>query len=374
MVKKIFFALGIVILIALIALFIMNRRPAQPIPDILTLPQKDNRPLSEIPETTGIPSLSVTSTQLGGLSDENIATSSSDSIRPIFDRPMGFLAVDYPDVYAFDFQEKSVKVFNVEEKTYRELLRDKNIRSILFSPSKGTVLVEKNINSRSRFFLIDLVQDTTASVDAFARSFVWDLKDTLWYHYSNNSSVNYIGTIQNKKSSRVISVGFPDPVFAPLRGNIFIANKTNSPLFFINVTTQKRRILVSQQSFFSLLANNTYVFASYGSENAKKSSIINAAGTIVKTFPWGTLSQKCTFDRMLVCGVSVDQLSVGSPEDWEMMKRPFFDKIVIYDIERDTAREIELPDRFDVVSPSITPLGIIFWNRIDAQAYLVPMK
>ena len=54
MVKKIFFALGIVILIALIALFIMNRRPAQPIPDILTLPQKDNRPLSEIPETTGV--------------------------------------------------------------------------------------------------------------------------------------------------------------------------------------------------------------------------------------------------------------------------------------------------------------------------------
>ena len=56
------------------------------------------------------------------------------------------------------------------------------------------------------------------------------------------------------------------------------------------------------------------------------------------------------------------------------MKYSFSDKIIVFNTTKAEINEIEIGDGFDILSPTLTPIGIIFTNRIDSKIYFVPRE
>ena len=56
-----------------------------------------------------------------------------------------------------------------------------------------------------------------------------------------------------------------------------------------------------------------------------------------------------------------------------MLDPSYDEKIIIYDSKTNTVKEIKLEEKFDLIKPKLTPLGIIAWDRLTMKFYLIKL-
>lgn len=374
LVKKLFFALGVIMVISLIVLGWRELQPKKPIPDLIELPERGGQvtdaPLdAPLTETTPVDTNQPTTTNQS-------ATTGSNIVKLLFDQPLGFISVAYPYLYAYDYTDKNLKAFDLENKTFRELYGGDEIGFVSFSPFKNLIAFKRRVAGVERFYLLDLIRDKVLPLNFFVKKINWGDGDDLFYYYSNNSGVNYIGRITNGQDSKLLDLGLLNPSFEFRQGKLLSASERQSPLFMINPSSGERQTLVTSKPFISFKSSLKYLFVSYPAEGnaAWKSFLLSPNGSALYSFNWGTLAQKCSLKEMLICGVPTDQNLIGLPEDWLEFRKSFSDRLIVFDPTKSDLREVSLGEGFDVVSPEITPLGVIFQNRLDSKVYLVPLE
>lgn len=383
MIKKIFIGLGIIVITGISVLAFREFVHKNPIPDIIELPSQYRKITNE---GSSITQSTTTKYQDEQSTSVKESTKKEPLVRLLINAPFGFAEIDYPNLYGYDYTNKSVKIFNLKDKTYKDLYSNSSIDFVALSPLKRFLVFRERDSNFPVFYLLDLKKDKIYPLDIFIKKIIWEKNDELVYYFSNNSMVNYIGKIQfdisGLKNIKIIDTGALNPEFKFFSNKILLASEKNSPLFLIDSKTTERKILLSEKKYVSFLSNEKLIFASYVDQNWK-SAIINASGQIIKSFNWGTFKEKCLFSstsqktekNILVCGVPKIQSAVGLPDNWFDLRQNFEDKIIIIDTNKiNEIKEIDIGDNFDVLSPQLTPVGIIFTNRIDSKVYLVPIE
>ncbi|MCS7183859.1 MAG: hypothetical protein NZ866_00745 [Patescibacteria group bacterium] len=360
-IKKIFIILGAIVLISLIFLFSREyfvKKPEKTIPlereetEIIQEEKNEQLSLQEQEEKT---TLSETSTEV--ISKKPIL---------LFDFPLLFPFINYPNVYAYDPQSKTIRAYNLEEKTYEELYQEENVSYALFSENENLFFVKL----KNRFYLIDKLKDKKYSLPYFTQRVFFN-KNIPYVFISSLSGNNYLAKFEEKEE-KIIDVYILNPDIDFLEDGFLIAENLkftfSSPLYFKN--SKEIKVLVPPKSFLTFLSNKKdLIYVSY-LDNTWKSFLIDKNGNYEKEFNFGTLKEKCTFNELLICGISRNQ-DYSQIENWYYLKNSFFDDLIIYNPLNNNFQVIKLDGDFDILQPQLTPLGIIFFNRLDAKLYLL---
>jgi hypothetical protein len=123
--------------------------------------------------------------------------------------------------------------------------------------------------------------------------------------------------------------------------------------------------------FFDVLTNKNkdLIFLVFRENNRWQSKIIDLSKKDKYSFSWATNKEKCSFDKVLICALPIN----FNPEEWLMMNPSYDEKIIIFDPENGSLKEINLEEKFDFIKPKLTPLGIIAWDRLTAKFYLLKL-
>lgn len=388
MIKKLFIVLGLIVIIGFSFLLFNEFSHKKPIPSIIELPSKyQSDKNNNIQEPLASEQAPTTSQQIN-LSDSETAgeqqsqKDKNPTITPqlFLDDPIGFINIDYPNLYGYDYKNKSFRVFNIQNKTYKELYSNPNIDFISISPSKNLIAFRENNKKVSSLFLADLLKDKIYPLGVFIKNIYWNNANELIYYFSNDSTVNYIGKIKKSKTSatnfentKITDVGALNPQFIYENNKLLIISESDSPLFLIDTLTNKTSVLLPKKQHISFLLFGNLIFASYINQEWK-SLVLNYSGQILKEFNWGTFKEKCSVSNVLICGVDKNQTLSGLPNDWYELQKSFYDKLIMIDLKTMEEKEINIAGQFDILSPQLTPLGIIFTNRLDSKLYFIPTE
>ncbi|MEK7674045.1 MAG: hypothetical protein AAB371_02525 [Patescibacteria group bacterium] len=380
MIKKIFVGLGMIILVGFGILIFKEFNYQKPIPDIIELPSgyrtDDSIPVAieKQQEITPTDATTIANTR-----------ANKQSVSLLIDSVLGFAEIEYPNLYAFDYKEKSIKIFDLKNRTYKELYSNPDINFVSFSPRKNNIIFKKSVKGFSQFYLLNLIKDKIYPLEIFIKNISWINDTEFLYYFSNNSSVNYIGkaviSSSGLKNEKLVDIGTINPQFNFANNNLLISSEKQSPLFLISLKTKSRKIVFDEMPYISFLTDGNLIFVNYAKQSLS-SAIIDGTGKILKKFDWGTFKEKCYLSNTtlgqtqikLICGVPTGDQSAGSYLDWKELRSSTSDKLVIVDIKTFDIKEIKIEGDFDILNPRLTPIGIIFTNRLDSKLYLAPVE
>ncbi|GIW66175.1 MAG: hypothetical protein KatS3mg095_0073 [Candidatus Parcubacteria bacterium] len=367
-IKKIFIILGLIIFIAFVILIsreYLIKKPEKKIPleesqtiikteDIIEESQKSTENLNTTSEES--------------LEDQRKIQEISKKPILLFDFPLLFPTINYPEVYAYDPQSKTIRSYNIEEKTYQEIYKDENINYVLFPNNKNIFFIK----SKSNFYLIDVIKDKKYNLP-YSTQKVFFNQNIPYILVSGLTTNGYLAEFQEKEK-KIIDLYILNPDIDFSNYGFLIGENLkfsfSSPLY-LKKTNKDITSILPTKSYLSFISNkNDLVFVSYV-DNMWKSFLINLKdNSIKKEFNFGTLKEKCSFEKILICGVPKNQ-NYNKLEDWYYLKKSFDDDLIIYDPENDNFQAIKIDGNFDIIQPQLTPLGIIFFNKNDAKLYLL---
>jgi len=379
--RKTFLILGIatIILITLVSFlgyFITRKKEVPKEPKVVEVPEESQSPLPVtkeelplIPEKKEIFSIETSSEIF------QETTTSKKEIRPLFDSELLFIDLLYPYIYVYSPQEGIIKYLNLEDKSYKELYKSFSIYSPSVSPTRKRLLFKEN----QEWKVLDFSFDEIKTIKENVTSFKWKNDDLIFFVFDEESGGRILKLSDFKKNPLLLAnlnlpqakieifgemvLIWPDPLISP-----------SSPIFFLNLKNPKTiKLLFEKKSWPSFLVSDDqkYLFFSYEENGSLVSKLFDKNLKEIKTFNWSSLAEKCNFRKVLICGVSLNNVSY---EDWLKLKKASKDKIVIYDPQNKEEKEIVLNGNFDVLKPQLSPLGLIFWNRNDAKLYVVNLK
>ncbi|MER3570364.1 MAG: hypothetical protein C4348_02065 [Patescibacteria group bacterium] len=380
--SKKFFLLGAIIILIILLItgfgyYSSLKKPEEKKPTIVEAPEQETKPQPINTETPVFPTLPTEKpTETEEIPETFIPTSTSESkIKKLFDKELAYGDLYYPYIYIYDPQEGILKYLNLEDKTYKEIYKSSNISNISVSPTrKRIVFVENN-----RLNLLDLSKDSFINFKEKISSFIWK-NDELYFFAFDNLNGGFVGKFfdLNKEPLILEKLNF---IRAKLEifGNLLLVyadslNSINSPVFALNLSKPAGfSLYLEPKNYYSLISSNDgkYLFVSY-QEDSWKSKIIDQNKKELIAFDWGTLKEKCSFVDVLVCGVPLNQKT--DINDWYKLKRSYQDKIIIFNPKTKELKEVNLDGFFDVIKPKLTPIGIVFWNRNDANFYIVNLE
>lgn len=283
--------------------------------------------------------------------------------RLLFDKPLLFLDIDYPKIYIYDFQEGIIKYTNIEDETYKEIFKVFDLKNAFMSEDKTKIVIETD----GGFKLLDINKDFLFNLPLSTKKIIFAPEPILYINDNKKSS--YLAYFKDNKTTKIRNLGILNPNFEVLKNSILIYEE-NSPIFSLDLKKPSQlSIFLPEQKNYDILTNKNknLIFVSFKENNLWQSKIIDLSKKTKYSFSWGTIKEKCTFDDILVCALS----SNLEPEDWRMFQPNFDEKIIIYNPKNDEVKEINLEEKFDIVKPKLTPMGIIFWNRLDSKIYLL---
>lgn len=298
------------------------------------------------------------------------STNQLDIKKPIllFNFPIIFPDIKYPEAYGYDPQSKTVRIYNIEEKTYQEIYKDENLNYLLFSKN-GLLFFTK---SKNKFHLINRVNDKKYDLPYFTQK-VYFKEDIPYVFVSNLSGNNYLAEFDGFEK-KILDIFILNPEIDFLNSGIALGENlksTNLSPLYLKFYNNDLKLLLSPKSYLSFITNKkNLIFVSYVDNNWKSNLIDINNNDTIKEFNFGTLKEKCTFEELLICGVPKDQLFTKI-EDWYYLKETFDDNLIIYDPITNNLQTIKLAEGFDIINPKLTPLGIIFFNRNDSFLYLI---
>lgn len=285
------------------------------------------------------------------------------SYSPLFDQEMYYLDLDYPNLYTYDYTDAVVKVFNLEDETYKEIYKIIDFQKAIFSPDKSKMVVQAG----SDLSLLDINTDKLFLLPSMVKKFVFADKDLIVY-LSNNKDLSYLAYFREGKTNKIRDLGILDPELLFIGNNkILLYQKSNSyPVFLLDLKSPANiNLFLEEDTNYSLLVNKKQNLLFVSSENGSK--VIDLKNKEVKfNFPWKTAKEKCSFDDFLVCAVN----SNFNFNSWYTLGENYDEKIVIFDPEKnEVVKEINLGGKVDILTPKLIKDRVIFWNRLDSKIY-----
>lgn len=296
-------------------------------------------------------------------------TPTTTKYQSLFNKQFYYLDLDYPLLYVYDPDEEIVKYFDLENETYREIYRVFNLKEASISDDKSKIIFRSNGNLQ----LLDIKNDTLENLPALVKNFTF-AGQALVVYINNQNNISYLAYFKNGKTVKIRDIGLLNPEIISFKDNLLIY-EDKTPVFMLNLKNPAiLKIFLDAKEKYSLLPNKdkTLLFVSF-KDNTWQSSIIDINKKEKASFFWGTTKEKCSFDDVLICAVPND-LENFNPDDWKMLGFSYDGKIVIYNPKTNKTKEIVLERKFDIVKPKLTPLGIVFWNRLDAKFYLIKLE
>ncbi|GIW65800.1 MAG: hypothetical protein KatS3mg094_319 [Candidatus Parcubacteria bacterium] len=367
LIRKIFIGLGLIVFIAFVILIYKEyfiKKPEKTI--FLEEPESTIKEEESIKESRDLPSL--TSTLENIISTTSLTETTKKPIL-LFDFPLISPNINYPEVYAYDPQSKTVRTYNIEDKSYKELYKDENIIYALFPSNNNDRFF---IKSKNVFYLIDRLKDKKYSLNYLTQK-VFFYQNTPYLFISGLTTNGYLAKFQDNET-RFMDIFILNPDIDFLTNGILIAENLKyspaSPLY-LKKMNKSIELIFPPKRYLSFITNkNDLVFASF-IENSWKSLLIDGRNNVIsKEFTFGTIKEKCTFEELLICGVPKDQ-GFNKIENWYYLKSSFNDNLIIYDPQKDFFQVVKIDGDFDIIQPKLTPLGIIFYNRNDAKLYFI---
>ncbi len=363
--KRFIFGLIILLFIGVLTLVgYLKTRKVEEKPDVIEVEQ-ETKPAPILVETQKIEPILPTPTPT--LSETIPPTATPSPYQVLFNLPLLYLDLDYPLLYVYDPQESVIKYFNLEEETYREIYKVDNLENAFFSPDKTKILLKTSSFSR----LLDLKTDKIINIPPFVKSFVFYLNDLVVY-YNDQKYLSYLAFFREGKMEKIRDLGILNPEFALVKNNLLIY-ENNNPVFNLDLTRPSNfSLFLDKKESYSLLPNKNQdlIYVAFKEDGVWQSKVIDLRKKEKISFSWGTIREKCSFDEFLVCAVPLN-LDKFDKEEWSFYTPSYDEKIVIYNPKNGEIKEINLEKPFDIVKPKLTPLGIIFWNRLDAKFYLI---
>ncbi len=348
-VKLVFTLLAIVIFGALIFYFYNELKPKPPIKEEVITEEKGEEVEKEEQEP---------------LVGENIK-------RPVllFEKILLYPIIDYPFVYAYDPENKTIKEINLVDKTFKEFYKGGDIKNLSFSEDKNGILFKKDRN----YYYLDILNDKLERLPLNIKTAFW-YKNNL-YGYILTESSSYLADLK-KNLEKFVDLYILNPKFDVLNDGIIVYEDLryvySSPLILIKKDGTKKILLESAKNLSALTDKNELIFISL-MEKGWKSYLIDKNSMKLKEFNFGTLKEKCTFKDILICGVPKNQ-TLSDPSNWYYYKENFSDRLVIFDPKNNNLKYYDLDKDYDILNPTLTPLGIIYLNRLDNRLYQVSLE
>jgi hypothetical protein len=282
----------------------------------------------------------------------------------LFDQTFIYLDLDYPWLYVYDPQNKVIKSINLENKKIGEIYKVSNLKDAWISEDKTKIIVFTN----KGFTFIDRKKDITYKLSPYTKNFVFTTQ--LWLYLNDNKNISYLAKFQNGKITKIRDLGILNPEFVLLKNGILIYEK-NSPLFLLEFKDPSVLKIFLDGQFFDVLSNKNknLIFLVFRENDRWQSKIIDLSKKDMYSFSWATNKEKCSFDKVLICALPIN----FNPEEWLIMNPSYDEKIIIFDPENGSLKEINLEEKFDFIKPKLTPLGIIAWDRLSAKFYLLKL-
>lgn len=306
--------------------------------------------------------------------EADITTSKEEKIfssfKPLINKPLDFLKIDYPFIYFYDPEEVLIKQFNVENEIYKEIFKVINLEKAVFSP-QNTKLVFKTDSS---YYLLDLKKDLVYNLNPLTREFIFWGEDLILY-LNNNLSSSYLAFFKEGTVSKIIDLGIVNPRFEVFDKKILIYSQDN-PVFSLSLGKKPNlNIFLDKAEDYSLLSNSKsdLLFVSFKENNSWKSKIINTKKETINSFEWGTAKEKCSFDdRYLICAIpsNLERFDIN-----EWLFSPQNDsKLIIYNLKDEIYQEKTLKIKLDIVNPQLKDSRILFWDRLSRKFYQVNIE
>jgi hypothetical protein len=347
--------LGALIMIGFIA---GKKKKETPLPGSVEVPKEEIPspiPVSEEKTRTEIPTLTTSITTSLPLTKK---------YQILFDQVLFYIDLNYPLLYVYDLQNKIIKYLNLEDETYKEILKVSGLKNAWLSEdqSKMIILTDKG------FTLVDLKTDTIYNLSPFVKNFVFTPET--WLYLNDGKRISSLAKFQNGETTKIRDLGILNPEFALLKNGILIYEK-NSPLFLLEFKDPSLLKIFLEGQFFDVLTNKSkdLIFFVSKENDIWQSKIIDLNKKTKYSFSWATYKEKCSFDEVLVCALPKD----FDPEGWSMLISSYDEKIIVYNPKSNEIKEINLEEKFDFVRPKLTPLGIITWDRLSGKFYLLKL-
>ena len=365
-VKRIFLFLFLIILISGAIFLYKELKPKKP--ESIKESLEENIPEEQIStQTEG---------ELTPISEEESTTSEITSLQNniktpklLYEKILLYPEIDYPFIYAYDPESKTIKEINIEDKTYKEFYKSGDIQFLSFSEDKTKILFKKSQD----YYLLDTINDKLEKLPKSTKKAFWNKNDL--YLYILTPEASYI-SLYRKGIEKFVDLYILNPDFDILDNGILVYENLrynySTPLILIDKTKTKKLLLENSLNLSIISNKKDLIFASLF-EKAWKSYLINRNGNKLKEFNFGTLKEKCTFENILICGVPKNQ-TISDPAKWYYFKENFEDRIVIFDPKKNELKYFDLNGKYDVLKPKLTSLGIIFLNRFDNKLYVIPIE
>ena len=376
--KKIVFVLGLIIiivvaLISALGYFVTRKKDVSQEPKFVEVPEKNQESLLVIKEEA--PLLPEKKEETESLEISQPTTTLEENIKPLFDLEFVFIDLIYPYIYLYDPLEGIIKYLNLDDKSYKELYKSFSVYFPSVSPTRKRLILKDN----KEWKIIDFSFDEIKNLNENINSFKWKNDELIFFAFDEERGGRILKLSDFKKAPLILAnLNLPQAKIEIFGDNVLIwADPLISPftpVFSLNLKNPKSvKLIFDKKVFPSFLSSedNNYLFLSEEENGVFVSKILDKNFKEIKKFNWVSSSEKCTFKKILVCGVSLNNVTY---EEWLKLKRASRDKIIIYDPQKKEEKEITLNGNFDVVKPNISPLGLIFWNRNDAKLYVVNLE
>ena len=375
--RKNLFILGLAVLIIItlvsfLGYFVTRKKEVPREPKVVEAPEEKPVPIEVAKEEPSlIPEKKETSSKELSLPTSTL----EEKIKPLFDSELLFIDLIYPYIYVYDPQNGIVKYLNLDDKSYKELYKSFSVYFPSISPTRKRLIL-KDYNE---WKIIDFSFDEVKTLKEDITFFKWKNDDLIYFYFDEEKGGRILRLSDFKKDPLVLAnLNLPQAKMEIFGDDVFVWSdpiiSPSTPIFSLNLKNpSKIKLLFDKKSWPSLLSSDDQKFLlfSYEENGILVSKLLDKNLKEIKKFSWWAPSEKCTFKKLLVCGVSLNNINY---EDWLKLKKASKDKIVIYDPQNKEEKEIILNGNFDVLSPQISPLGLIFWNRNDAKLYVVNLE
>jgi len=351
----------VIILIVILGLVIIGyfkskkqeKKPNEP--GIIEVPQKETpTPIPVLQEKQIQPTTTPPTT----------AASAAKPYQSLFKESFLYLDLDYPLLYVYDTQSQVIKYLNLEDETYKEIVKVSDLKNAWISEDKTKII----IFTTKGFALVDLKTDNIYNLSPFVQNFVFTPET--WFYLNDGKRISYLAKFQNGKITKIRNLGILNPEFAVLKNGILIYEK-NSPLFLLEFKNPSVLKIFFDGQFFDTLTNKNkdLIFFVFKENEVWQSKIIDLNKKTKYSFSWATYKEKCSFDEVLVCALPKN----FDAENWSMLSTNYDEKIIVYNPKNDEIKEINLEEKFDFIKPKLTPLGIMAWDRLSMKFYLLKL-
>ena len=382
--KQIIFLVGlgviVIILVVSIVGYFATRPKTQPTkPQVVeVLEEKPSPPAAIEEKKIALPGFQITTSE--STTSENIeeipTTTLGQLTKPLFEKEYVFAGLIYPYIYLYDPGEGILKYINLDDKTYKELYRSFSLYYPLVSPTRKRIIFQEN----NVWKVLDLSLDETKTLNYQLSDFAWKNDELYYFAFDENRGGGvYKFSDFNKEPILLSKLNLPEAKMEIFGDSLLVWASPlisyNSPIFLLDLKKPAAfKLIFEEKTYPSLLANSSgeYLFLSSVENGLWVSKIYNRSFKVIKEFNWGSLKEKCTFQKVLVCGVPINQET--DLISWYHLNKSFNDKIIIFDPVKKEEKEIILDKNYDVLYPQLTPLGVIFLNRNDSKLYLVTLE